>query len=159
MALWREASVPWVVIALVIYFFFYPCANKSTELKWVLLWTSLGVLMEFAFLKFSIIGYKDHSAFVPLWMVCLWVAFSATLNQSLSGLIQSKLLSFVLGAMGGPLSYWAAYRLEALYFPVSAERSLLILGVGWGLFLLFVSISRSFRKRKPGLRPVAPANR
>ncbi|MBM3737226.1 MAG: DUF2878 domain-containing protein [Acidobacteria bacterium] len=51
---------------------------------------------------------------VPLWMAALWVNFAATLNESLSWLSGRYAAGALLGAVAGPLSYWAGERLGAI---------------------------------------------
>jgi len=53
----------------------------------------------------------------PLWMIVLWPAFAASLRLSLSFLQHRLRLAALLGALGGPLAYFAGWRLGALHGP------------------------------------------
>jgi len=50
----------------------------------------------------------------PVWMVALWMNFAATLGVSLKWLQSRPFIGTLLGAVGGPLAYWAGQDLGAL---------------------------------------------
>jgi hypothetical protein len=70
----------------------------------------------------------------PYWIGVLWALFAATLNQSLRWLRRRPLLGVVVGAVGGPLSFWAGQRLGAASFP-NTPLALAVLSVGWALLM------------------------
>jgi len=72
------------------------------------------------------------------WMVALWALFATTMNVSLRGLRAHGWLAALLGAIGGPLAYYAGARLGALEF-VATGAGLLAIGAGWAVLtpLLF----------------------
>jgi len=53
----------------------------------------------------------------PLWMAVLWPSFAASLRLTLSFLQHRLRLAALLGALGGPLAYYAGWRLGALGGP------------------------------------------
>jgi hypothetical protein len=59
-------------------------------------------------------GYAQLGGPSPLWMVCLWMGFAATLGHALGWLRGRYLLAAVLGAIFGPLAYLAGARLGAV---------------------------------------------
>ena len=71
----------------------------------------------------------------PPWMVALWPNFAATFHVSLSWLTGRYALAASLGAVGGPLSYYAGARLGALSFPTELTTSLLVVGLVWAIAL------------------------
>ena len=79
----------------------------------------------------------------PPWILALWALFASTLNVSLRWLRGRIVVAVVLGAVAGPLSYWAGVRMGAVEFtqPVVA---LVALAVGWAVFtpLLMVLSAR-----------------
>ena len=94
------------------------CSKRcSCSLGWVHFET--GVLVEGA---------------APYWMVALWAIFATTLNVSLRSLRPHGWLAAVLGAIGGPVAYYAGARLGALEFgaPASAP-ALAAIGIGWAI--------------------------
>jgi Protein of unknown function (DUF2878) len=71
----------------------------------------------------------------PPWITALWMLFGSTLRVSLSWLAGHSALAAVLGAVAGPLSYYAGARLGALFFPPDPTMSLAVLALAWGLTL------------------------
>jgi len=65
----------------------------------------------------------------PLWMIAMWALFSTTLNVSMRWLRGKYVLSIVLGAVAGPLSYLAGSKMGALSLPL--DYSLIIIGACW----------------------------
>lgn len=68
----------------------------------------------------------------PPWIVTMWALFATTLNYSLGWLRGRWLLAAALGAVAGPLSYWAGVRMGALQF-VDNGKAFVALAIGWGL--------------------------
>ncbi len=68
----------------------------------------------------------------PYWMVALWGLFATTLNVSLRGLRARPWLGAMLGAIGGPLAYYAGARLGALEF-AAAGAALAAIAFGWAI--------------------------
>ncbi|MEK9778156.1 MAG: DUF2878 domain-containing protein, partial [Methylophilaceae bacterium] len=67
----------------------------------------------------------------PLWIVVMWLLFAMTLNHSLSWLKRRYVLSFVFGALGGPLAYVAGEKLGAV--EITSDLSLVILAISWAM--------------------------
>lgn len=70
----------------------------------------------------------------PYWMVAMWALFATTLNVSLRWLKGRRTLAAVLGAIGGPLAYFAGARLGALEF-IRLDASLAAIALAWALLL------------------------
>lgn len=74
------------------------------------------------------------SGTAPYWILALWALFATALNVSMRWLKEHLWLAAVLGAVCGPLSYWAAARLGAVEF-VHPARALAALALGWALIM------------------------
>jgi hypothetical protein len=68
----------------------------------------------------------------PYWMVALWALFATTLNVSLRSLREHPWLAALLGAVGGPVAYYAGAQLGALEF-ATVGTALAAIGAGWAL--------------------------
>lgn len=71
-------------------------------------------------------------------MVALWVNFATTLHTSLRWLLGRHALAALLGALGGPASYYAGARLGALTFPADPTVSLIVLALVWSVAMLLL---------------------
>ncbi len=109
--------------------------NRS-EINFIIAVGLVGLLVDTAFLQSSFIYYEGLtlSSLAPLWIVAMWLGFSATLNHSLAWLDGKWFYSFLMGAVFGPLSYIAGYKFGAINFKISLI-SITILSMVWGLVI------------------------
>jgi len=83
------------------------------------------------------IGFFSFSADfwpIPLWLVVIWMSLGLLPNYSLGWLKGRWFLSATLGAIGGPLAYWAGVRLGVASFNWPLLQSLLLLAFLWACF-------------------------
>jgi hypothetical protein len=108
--------------------------------------SELKLLFAAAFLGLLVDGIKSGSGFLsysaafpalpylaPLWIVTMWVGFSATINHSLAWLRNRYLLAALMGAVFGPLSYLAGQNLGVMQFNYPLLPSLAVIGFVWGV--------------------------
>ncbi|MFT5591747.1 MAG: hypothetical protein ACI8SR_000102 [Oceanicoccus sp.] len=87
----------------------------------------------------------SNQALIPVWLICLWLAFALTLKRSLNWLFSYPWLMLILLAVLGPLSYYAGSQLNPLRFQIKGDMLFLILqwvvmsGVILGLNQVLVS--------------------
>jgi hypothetical protein len=84
-------------------------------------------------------GWLVYSAAIPqwppLWILAIWAAFALTLDHSLAYLQIHPRLTVLLGAVGGPLAYLGAARLQAVAFVAPDWRAIAALSLAWALAL------------------------
>ncbi len=97
----------------------------------------IGSAIETALILARLYAFTGHSLswVCPVWMTALWMSFGATLNHSLRWLHGRYGWAAVLGAMGGPLSYYAGVRLGALTFLSTLAFTLSVLAISWALIV------------------------
>jgi hypothetical protein len=86
----------------------------------------------------------------PLWLIMLWPLFASTLHHSLNWLETRPLLASALGAVGGPLAYYAGSKIGALNFnPDTVHLGLLAIALEWAVVtpVLFWLSKRLHRRR------------
>ena len=96
----------------------------------------LGLAGEWALHAAAVTGYPPQAWTgepAPAWMVALWVNFASTLQSSLKWLQGRYVFATVLGAIGGPLSYWGGEQLGAI--TLNPDQGVWFCGVGilWAL--------------------------
>ena len=79
--------------------------------------------------------YIDNIA--PLWITAMWIGFATTINHSLVWLNNKWIMSFALGAIFGPLSYFTGIKFEALHFEISL-LTMSVLAVLWGVVVPYL---------------------
>ena len=75
----------------------------------------------------------------PYWIVTMWMLFATTLNRSMSWLKGRLVLAAAMGAVAGPLSYFAGNRLGGIAFE-SPLAATVALAVGWALIMPVVVV-------------------
>lgn len=130
---WLGPVVAVLVIAL------HLALSRRTDLELRLLGVCfvLGLILESLVLNLGLIRFEEPSPLpflAPLWIAAMWPVFGTTLNRSLSFLQGRAWLSILLGAVGGPLAYYAGARLGAVTLtpPLGA---LLTYAVGWAVLV------------------------
>lgn len=97
-----------------------------------------GFLFDLAFDRTTLLNW-DENVFYPASLLGIWMIFAAYYPSIFSKFDDQPKLSFFLGAIFGPLAYWAGSAMGAIqYFP--QQTTLLISHtISWGLFF-FVSL-------------------
>ncbi|WP_024931241.1 DUF2878 domain-containing protein [Methylophilus sp. OH31] len=146
-----KPGLGWAVLLLVI-------AACCVHLQWIESWrhalpllitTLLGCILDQIAYTLGWLSFKHHHtwpAFIPLWMIALWLAFSMTLNVSMRWLQGRIILAAILGGMFGPLAYLGAQQLKVIDLP-SSSWSLLWVTVEWAVVMpLLLWIRRRFNE-------------
>lgn len=90
------------------------------------------------------------SPFIPGWMAALWLAFASTLNVSLAWLQPKPVLSALLGALFGPLTYWCVAKLGMIILPSSA-LSLFWFAAEWAILMPTLLLIRVYFNQAQGV--------
>ncbi|MDX5299977.1 MAG: DUF2878 domain-containing protein [Gammaproteobacteria bacterium] len=105
----------------------------APELRIIGLLSLPGLLLDSLLLGTGVLAVVgSDSSIIPLWLVAIWLLFSATLTHSLRWMIQRPYLPWIAGPIGGPLAYMAAERLGAITIN-ETPFGLIALALGWGL--------------------------
>ena len=112
---------------------------RNKELLFATLVGLIGTFVDTVFLQTNLIEYQgvytDNIA--PLWITAMWIGFAATINHSLAWLNNKWIMSFALGAIFGPLSYYTGIKFEALHFEISV-LTISILALLWGVVIPYL---------------------
>jgi hypothetical protein len=122
----------WILPCIIaLHFLFSP--KKSADLKLCII-ASSGVIIDFCLMQFNVIYFASPT--FPLWLVCLWLIFTISLNHSLAWLNKFKLWQIsLLGAISGASSYLAAIKIGAINTPLSLIDISATYVVVWALLL------------------------
>ncbi len=127
---------------LICVYLFFVAQNFKHESIIILSVGSYGFILDSILNFFNIFNFIPNQNFIPIWLISIWLLFGMTseLYEYLDG---KKLLSFILGAFFGPISYAAGLKLNLLTFP-DQLTSLLVLAIIWGFNLIALLAFRSF---------------
>jgi hypothetical protein len=130
---------PWlgpVVVAVLLGLHLYLTVDVKREIRLLATAGVLGFLLDSLQALLGVFSFGKSGAFAwlsPWWMIALWPNFATTLHTSLGWLAGRYTLAAVLGAVGGPLSYYAGARLGALSLHPDLVVSLGAVSVVWGI--------------------------
>jgi len=111
-------------------------SNQREEMKLILASALLGIIVEACHLHTNLLSYQGYifsnTLLPPIWIICMWIGFSGTLNYSMFWMKGRWLMMVVLGAIFGPISYIAGVKLGVINFNFSYSFTIFILGIVWG---------------------------
>ena len=127
---------PWLLLAgaaLMIHLLWI--SRSWAEVHLVICVCLLGTVIDSLLLNMGVFEFKQLGVLIPLWLVVLWAVFAISLRHCLAWTAQPLWRAALLGAISGPLSYYAGHRLGAVQFPLGLWPTLIGLAVVWaGLF-------------------------
>lgn len=96
----------------------------------------VGVGIDTLLLRLDVIQFSADVV-LPLWFVLLWAVFALAAVEFMAKVLTNPWLAAILGASGGPLSYWSGAALSggALYFPLQLY-SVIVLMLVWALIAI-----------------------
>ena len=112
-------------------------AEPARELLLVLMTAVIGVTWDSFMVSAGWLSYSSGmfvSGMAPYWIVAMWMLFATTLNVSFRWMQQRLWLAAILGAIFGPLSYYAGASAGAvvLHDPTAAFTGL---SIAWAIML------------------------
>lgn len=110
--------------------------GRLHELLLVLAAAGLGFVVDSLLVLGGVIAFPAHASLgspSTVWMVSLWVMFAMTLRHSLGWLRSRYLPAALLGAVFGPLAYWAGSRIGAIQI---VDGALPAIAVAWAASML-----------------------
>jgi len=140
---WAGAAVAAVIVGAHV----LRAARPAEEFKLVCAALAIGVVWDSALASLGWIHFTSGmlvEGLAPPWILGLWALFATTLNVSLGWLKGRWLVAALMGAVAGPLSYWAGARLGAVEL-VAPVAALLALAIGWAVMTpLLLAAARRF---------------
>jgi len=118
---------------------------RVAEVLLILIAGMFGYLADSTLVVAGIVSFPETAVLgrpSTLWMVALWMMFAATLHVSLGWLRGRYLTGAIIGALAGPLSYYAGARLGAIDLADPLGMALAVVAAEWILampFLLWVA--------------------
>ena len=115
----------------------------SKEGQVILAVTLLGTVVDTSLRTFGVFHFSLPGPLIPYWLILLWALLATTLRHCLAWSARPWWLASALGAIGGPLSYYAGSQLAGVQFGYGLTPTLAGLAPLWAL--LFVGLQRLAR--------------
>ena len=113
------------------------------HLRWINQWAEegrlifsvmlLGISIDSFLHWLGVFQFKEITLLIPLWLMLLWGLLGTTLRHCLAWTGRSWWLASALGAVSGPLSYYAGGRLADVQFAYGLWPTLIGLGLLWAV--------------------------
>lgn len=115
--------------------------DRKSELQLMAKGLAIGLTVDTAMVQLGLITFAAPgplTAVAPIWMGLLWVLLMTTINHSMSWMKSRLWIASMLGAVSGPLSYFAGARLGAAEI-LAPLAFVLVMGGTWAILtpLLF----------------------
>lgn len=95
----------------------------------------LGSALDSFLLNLGLFDFGEPRNLIPLWLALLWLLLGTTLNHCLAWSARPWWRGSLLGAIGGPLSYYAGARLAGVGLPHGTLPTLALLALIWALVI------------------------
>lgn len=129
----------------------------AVHLLWISSWRTegplvvsvalIGTLIDSLLLKSGVFSFASEGLLIPLWLMVLWAVLATTLNHCLDWTATPWWRASVLGAIGGPMSYYAGSKMAGVYLPLGFWPSMLLLGIIWAvLFPLLQKLAKIYKQ-------------
>jgi hypothetical protein len=105
-----------VALAVFVFIHHFLSITSKADFQLAVIAVFLGIIAETFFTRSGIIIYSDSdfvAGLVPIWILVLWANFALTFNGCLQWLHGRYWLAALLGAAGGPISYYIGIKLGA----------------------------------------------
>lgn len=109
------------------------CRSWTSEGRLMLLAFVLGALVDGQLRVLGVLSFVEPGFLAPLWMGLLWPLLAMTLAHCLAWTARPLWLAVMLGALAGPLSYYAGARLAGVGMPLGVPTTLAILAAIWAV--------------------------
>lgn len=110
-------------------------AKARNEWRVLVYVAACGWGVDSALMHLGLFSFPDQQLLLPLWLALLWLLFASTLGYSLNWSARPWWLASLVGAVGGPMSYFAGSRLADVGLPLGTWPSLLLIAMIWAVLL------------------------
>lgn len=132
----------------VLLYWLYGCWHLTAKQRLaVLLITMAGLGIDALLIQSGILQFRTEEAVLiiglPLWFVALWAIFALAAVEFMAKVLTRPWLAAILGASGGPLSYYSGAALSggALQFPLGIWSAACLIVI-WALIAVLLGQSR-----------------
>jgi hypothetical protein len=143
-------GLPWlgpVMVAAVVALHLAMARRPLPELYLVLAAMVLGLVADSLLLATGWLNYSVGlwlPGLAPYWIIAMWALFATTLNVSMGWMRGRPVLTVLMGAVGGPLSYLAGEKLGAIEL-TQPIHALAALALAWAIAMpLLMRLSARF---------------
>jgi hypothetical protein len=95
--------------------------------------TLAGTLLDTLLRTLGVFHFSEPGPLIPFWLMLLWALLATTLRHCLAWSARPWWRAALLGAVGGPLSYYAGSQLAGVQFGYGLGPTMVGLAVLWAV--------------------------
>ncbi len=140
---------PWLLVpAAVLCIHFFWISSWAAEGKLMVTVVLAGAAIDSFLMQVGVFEFPGESKLVPLWLAALWAMLATTLNHCLAWTARPIWLASLLGAISGPLSYFAGAAIAEVELPLEQGMTLVTLAATWAIvFPLLHGFAHIYRQQ------------
>lgn len=127
---------PWllvVAVALVVHLFWV--SSWAREGKLLLSVFLFGSALDSFLMHMGVFDFGETRTLIPLWLALIWLLLASTLDHCLAWSAQPWWRASLLGAIGGPLAYYAGAQLAGVGLPLGTTATITLLALVWAVVM------------------------
>ncbi|MDX1301444.1 DUF2878 domain-containing protein [Photobacterium sp.] len=135
LAVWGQFDYIWLLIVMLIGCWW----TFRGSWRFAIIAGITGISMDMLLSYFGVYQFAGNA--LPLWLILLWLGFS-----SFVWLVRKVIQNYppyvlvIIGSIGGMISYWAGFRLEAVSWPLGIPVTVIILLVAWLVYFMILLV-------------------
>jgi len=138
----------YAAVAGICYWFIYVTYIGNLQREWpsIIIIVSSGFIIDTLLSSFGLIQFNTNML-IPLWLLVMWSGFATLFHHGLGWLLAKPVLAAVLGAITGPLAYFAGATLSMSQINVPLTVFISVYAVLWSLYIpIFLFISSKLNR-------------
>ncbi|MGX5218317.1 DUF2878 domain-containing protein [Pseudomonas sp. S9] len=124
-----------LIVAGILAVHFFWTSSWAAEGKLLISVFCAGSALDSFLLNLGVFEFSEPRTLIPLWLALLWILLASTLNHCLAWTAKPWWRASLLGAVAGPLSYYAGAQIADVRLPLGTAPTLLLLALVWALVM------------------------
>lgn len=126
----------WLLVVVAILALHLRCApHWREEARLLIRVLLLGTVVDTLLRQGGILAFKEPAVLIPLWLMLLWLLLATTLRHCLAWTARPWWRASLLGALAGPMAYYAGAQLAGVTFPLGLWPAMGLIGLLWAALL------------------------
>ena len=125
---------PWLLAGLAVLLIHLLWISSLTDEGALIIGVTLaGTLLDTLLRTLGVFHFSEPGPLIPFWLMLLWALLATTLRHCLAWSARPWWRAALLGAVGGPLSYYAGSELAGVQFGYGLGPTMVGLAVLWAM--------------------------
>ncbi|CRL98417.1 DUF2878 domain-containing protein [Pseudomonas marginalis] len=133
---------PWLLVGLAVLVIHLLWISKGAgDATLIISVTLAGTLLDTVLRALGVFKFNEPGPLIPFWLMLLWALLATTLRHCLAWSARPWWRAALMGALGGPMSYYAGSHLAGVQFGFGAAPTLVGLAVLWAMVFTLLTVA------------------